>query len=139
MNSASRPISRRTPDTSITDAYYSEAAQKLLERIKADGWTIAPPRTRWAEGTHPHAAKPSGMSLGEAEESLRSCLYTGLMLYRFKPPRSRDPASIDDWRRRVAEKVVKDILQSNWALAWTLLKLPPAPPHSTSRFMRKED
>jgi hypothetical protein len=38
----------RTADTSVTDAYYSGVAEKLLARIKADGWTIAPPRTRWA-------------------------------------------------------------------------------------------
>jgi hypothetical protein len=78
------------------------------------------------------------MSLAEAEESLRSCLLDGLMLYRPKPPRSSDPVKIDEWRGRVADNVLKDILQSNWSLSRTLLKQPPARLHSTSQFMRKE-
>ena len=121
----------RTPDTSITGAFYAEAADRLLERIKAEGWLIAPPRTRWREGTHPHGSEPSPMSPAEAEEALHGCLYTGLLLYRTKPPRSSDPAKIEHWRGQVAKSVVKGILRSNWELARTLQKLPPTPGHST--------
>ena len=120
----------RTPDRSITDAYYDTMARALLARIKADGWGIALPAclSRDPGGL----TKPSDMTQAKAEEDLQQCLRIALIMFRHKPPQSRKQEDWDRYFGWAAESVVRSLRRSNWELAErTLQKLPPAQRHST--------
>lgn len=59
----------RTPDTSITDAFYSDMAGVFLTRLKADGWVIMPPERKGRDRLG--MMQPSDRTLADAEEDLR--------------------------------------------------------------------
>jgi hypothetical protein len=113
-------------DPAIRDPYFAAAVQAILERIKADGWLLASPSTRWRDH-----AEPIDVSPAEFEEDLRLCVRFALIRFPQKPPRLRDHTATEAYHGAVAAAVVKQVLRSNWKLAPTLQKIPPARLHST--------
>ncbi len=120
-----------TRDPAIRDPYFDGITHTLMERIKADGWLIAPPSSRWRNDGEGEAHQPSSATPAELEADLRSCLRFALALYPHRPPRTRDFSVTERYHSAVATAAVKQILSSNWALAPTLQKIPPARWHST--------
>ena len=112
MRTFSRP---RTPDTSVTDRFYVDMACALLERMKADGWSI----------------QPAGHLPANAEDDLQFCMRVSLSRYPLRRPQSRNVADVERYYGSVADAVVKAILRSNWRLVRTLQKMPPRALHST--------
>jgi hypothetical protein len=118
-------------DPAIRDPYFATAVQALMERIKADGWLLVPPSTRWRDDRNGNDSEPSTTTPAELEEDLRLCVRLALIHYPHKPPRTRDCAVTERYHSAVAAAVVKQILRSNWQLAPTLRKIAPARLHST--------
>jgi hypothetical protein len=120
----------QTPDTRITDAYASAAAEAVLLHLLAGGWLLTKAAGDWSWSGE--------MSASELEEALRSSLRFPLLKAR-KPPRRRDAASMDQYHSRTAEDIGRHLLRDGWSLAPALLKKPTLPRHSTSQFMSKSD
>jgi hypothetical protein len=118
-------------DPAIRDPYFAAAVQAIMERIKADGWLLVPPSTRWRDDPNGNDPEPSTTTPAELEEDLRLCIRFALMHYPHKPPRTRDFTATERYHSAIAAAVVKQILRSNWQLAPTLRKIPPAKLHST--------
>lgn len=110
-----------TPDTSITDAYATNAAEAVLRHLQGAGWVLVP--------------AASEMGAAELEETLLSSLRFPLLMAQI-PPRTR---TLSVYHAAVAEAVVKHLLQGGWRLAPALVKKPPTPRHSTSNFMSVGD
>jgi hypothetical protein len=48
--------------------------QAIMERIKADGWLLVPPSTRWRDERNGNAPETSTTTPAELEANLRLCV-----------------------------------------------------------------
>jgi hypothetical protein len=107
----------------VRDEYFASMALAVLARIKADGWSILPPRCKSLDPAG--LSEPSDMTQATAEDDLRSSIRFAMQTFRHKPPRSRH---LDEWERFyswVALEVVRQIRATGWELSERALqKLP---------------
>lgn len=97
-----------TPDTEASDRAYAHAAGSILVALQAEGWRTDPEDNA-------------------ALDLLDYSLSHGLMAYRYKPPRERDPAGLRQYHRAVAASVMAQLTRSGWSIQpRTLRKAPPA-------------
>jgi hypothetical protein len=120
-----------TPNCTVRDQFFTEAASHVMSRLKVEGWVMQPPKTKYRGEGHPATLEPSDMTVTDVEDDLHGSIRYGLLSYRYKPPRSRDPAQREQWLSFVADNVVKQVLMSGWVLVPVMQKLAPNLPHST--------
>jgi hypothetical protein len=72
------------------------------------------------------------------DEALRSSLRFPLLMAK-KLSRRHAEVEMRDYHRAVAEEVARNLVQGGWSLAPALVKEPPLPPPSSSRFMGEND
>jgi hypothetical protein len=123
----------QTRDTSITDPFFDRSAAALVDALKAEGWAVRPAATIWRDMGQGGNLGVSNQTSADAEDDLRSCIRIALALFRYKPPRSRDPLAFAQYHETIAKHIVAKVLMSNWELVRTLQKIAPAPRHSTPR------
>jgi hypothetical protein len=123
----------QTRDTSITDPFFERSAAGIVEGLKGAGWRVQPAATVWRDIGQGGNLGVSKRTPADAEGDLRSCIRIALALFRYKPPRGRDPLAFERYHQSIAESVVAKVMMSNWELVRTLQEIAPAPRHSTPR------
>jgi hypothetical protein len=123
----------QTRDTSITDVFFERSAASIVGALKAAGWLVQPAVTVWRDIGQGGNLGVSNRMPADAEVDLRECIRIALALFRYKPPRGRDPLAFERYHQAIAEGIVQKIMMSNWALTLTLQEIAPVPRHSTPR------